>query len=213
MSTSSIGDRAARESVKKAQRAQREAELGKRQRALPNKLYGVILADPPWRFEPWSRETGMDRAADNHYPTTQLFAIKALAVASIAARDCALFLWATVPMLPQAIEVMEAWGFAYKSSFAWAKDRIGMGYWNRNQHELLLVGTRGKIPAPTPGTQASSLISAPVREHSRKPDEAYEIIEGYFPTLQKIELYARAARPGWHCWGAEAPIAESEPSR
>jgi hypothetical protein len=132
---------------KRERRARREAELGERQRALPDKRYGVILADPPWRFEPYSRITGMDRAADNHYPTSALEEIKGLAVASIAAPDCVLFLWATVPMLPQAHEVMAAWGFAYKSNFAWAKNRMGTGFWNRNKHELLLIGTRGHIPA------------------------------------------------------------------
>jgi N6-adenosine-specific RNA methylase IME4 len=100
---------------KREQRAKREAELGERQRALPDKRYGVILADPPWRFEPYSRITGMDRAADNQHATSALEDIKALAVASIAAPDCVLFLWATVPMSPQALEVMAAWGFAYKS--------------------------------------------------------------------------------------------------
>ena len=85
---------------KRERRARRKAELGARQRALPDKRYGVILADPPWRFKPYSRLTGMDRAADNHYPMSALEEIKALAVASIAARDCVLFLWATVPMLP-----------------------------------------------------------------------------------------------------------------
>ena len=197
---------------KRERRAKREAELGERQRALPDKRYGVILADPPWRFEPYSRITGMDRAADNHYPTSALEEIKALAVASIAAPDCVLFLWATVPMLPQAHEVMAAWGFAYKSNFAWAKNRMGTGFWNRNKHELLLIGTRGHIPAPAMGTQAASLIEAPVRSHSEKPAVFYEIIERYFPTLPKIELHARSAvaRPGWDAWGLEAPIARHE---
>jgi N6-adenosine-specific RNA methylase IME4 len=99
----------------------REAELGERQRALPEKRYGVILANPPWRFEPYSRITGIDRAAENHYPTSALEEIKALAVPSIAAPDCVLFLWATVPMLPKALDVMATWGFAYRSGFAWAK--------------------------------------------------------------------------------------------
>ena len=98
---------------KKERRAKREAELGELQRALPTKRYGVILADPPWRFEPYSRATGMDCAANSHYPTSGLEEIKALDVASIAAPDCVLFLWATVPMLPQAHEAMAAWGFKY----------------------------------------------------------------------------------------------------
>jgi N6-adenosine-specific RNA methylase IME4 len=176
---------------KKERRARREAELGERQRALPDKRYGVILADPPWRFEPYSRITGMDRAADNHYPTNALEEIKALTVAAIAARDCALFLWATVPMLPQAHEVMASWGFTYKSNFVWAKDRIGTGYWGRNKHEHLLIGTRGHVPAPAMGTQAASLIEAPVGRYSEKPAVLYGIIDRDFPTLPKIELRAR----------------------
>jgi N6-adenosine-specific RNA methylase IME4 len=194
-------------SDKKVRRARLEAELGTRQRALPDKRYGVILADPPWRFEPYSRVTGMDRAAENHYPTSPLAEIKALDVESIAAADCVLFLWATAPMLPQAIEVMKAWGFAYKTCAVWSKDRIGTGYWFRNKHEILLVGTRGKVPAPAMGTQWSSLIQAPVGRHSEKPEAFCEMIESYFPTLPKIELHARGvmSRPGWDVWGLEAP--------
>ena len=138
-----------------------------------------------------------------------LDAIKALDIASIAADDCVLFLWATMPLLPEALGVMAAWSFAYKTGFVWTKDRVGMGYWVRSQHELLLIGTHGAPPAPAMGTQAMSLIEAPVREHSRKPDQAYEIIESYFPTLPKIELFARGARPGWDRWGAEAPEAKA----
>jgi N6-adenosine-specific RNA methylase IME4 len=190
---------------KKARRSERETALAAEQRALPDKKYGVIYADPEWQFEVYSRDTGMDRAADNHYPTSSTDSICARPVVDIAADDCALFLWATVPMLPDALKVMEAWGFEYKSHCVWAKDRIGTGYWFRNQHELLLVGTRGKIPAPAMGTQAESLVDAPVGRHSEKPVKFYELIESYFPNLPKIELNARAARPGWDAWGYEAP--------
>ena len=196
---------AERTAEKQERRAERETELAAKQTALPEKKYGVILADPEWRFEPYSRETGMDRAADNHYPTSEVSDIAARDVASIAADDCALFLWATAPMLPQALGVMVAWGFAYKSHFIWAKDRIGTGYWSRNKHELLLIGTRGSIPAPAMGTQAPSLIEAPVGEHSEKPAAFHEIIELYFPNLPKIELNVRQARTGWDTWGYEAP--------
>jgi N6-adenosine-specific RNA methylase IME4 len=190
---------------KKSRRRAREIELGAKQMALPEARFGVIYADPEWRFEPYSDETGMDRAADNHYPTSALDAIKGRDVGSLAADDCVLFLWATVPMLPQALDVMAAWGFEYKSNFNWHKDRVGTGYWNRNRHEHLLVGTRGKIPAPAMGEQFDSSIEAPVGEHSAKPERFYEIIEAYFPTLPKIELNARVARPGWVRWGYEAP--------
>ena len=199
-----------RTAEKRARRTRLELELGARQRALPDKRYGVIYADPPWRFQPYSRVTGMDRAAENHYPTSPLADIKTLDVRSIVAADCVLFLWATVPMLPQALEVMKAWGFEYKSHAIWAKDRVGTGYWFRNQHELLLVGTRGHVPAPAMGTQWPTLIHALVRRHSEKPEVFREMIESYFPTLPKIELHARGpiARPGWDAWGPEAVMPE-----
>ena len=196
--------------AKKEKRAERESTLAREILELPGKRYGVILADPEWRFEPYSRDTGMDRAADNHYPTTATDTICQRDVGSISADDCVLFLWATVPMLPDALRVMSAWGFEYKSHAIWAKDKIGTGYWFRNQHELLLVGTRGRIPAPAMGTQWPSLIEAPVGRHSEKPENVYELIETYFPSLPKIELNARNARDSWDCWGYEAPIASSE---
>jgi N6-adenosine-specific RNA methylase IME4 len=194
-------------------RAAREAGLGARQLALPDKRYGVIYGDCPWRWEAWSRETGLDCAGEAHYLTMFRDALKALDVQSIAADDCAQFMWATVPALDQSLEVMKAWGFTYKSHFVWVKTyaegslHLGTGYWNRNAHELLLVGTRGDIPAPAPGEQWPSVIHAPVGRHSEKPAIFYELIESYFPNLPKIELFARQARPGWDCWGAEAPIA------
>jgi N6-adenosine-specific RNA methylase IME4 len=147
----------------------------------------------------------MDRAADNHYRTAPLEEIKALDVRSFMAPDSVMFLWATVPMLMQAGEVLEAWGFPYKSNFTWNKDRVGTGYWSRDKHEHLLVGTRGKIPAPAPGTQWPSVIDAPVGRHSEKPVIFYELIESYYPTLPRIELYARTTRLSWARWGLEAP--------
>jgi ParB/RepB/Spo0J family partition protein len=198
----------AKTEVKKVERREKERDLGKKQIALPNKRYGVIVADPEWKFKAWSEETGMDRAADNHYPTSATDMIAARDVQSIAADDCVLFLWATVPMLPDALRVMDAWGFQYKSHCMWSKDRAGTGYWFRNMHELLLVGTRGKVPAPAPGTQWASVIEAEVTGHSAKPEEFLRMIEQYFPTLPKIELNRRgAARLGWDAWGNEAVAA------
>jgi N6-adenosine-specific RNA methylase IME4 len=189
------------------QRAAKETALADKIRALPDKRYGVIYADPEWRFETWTPEGKTMTSADNHYPTSALDEIKARAVPSIAADDAVLFLWATVPMLPQAVEVMAAWQFRYVSGAVWIKDKAGTGYWFRNRHELLLVGTRGKLPAPAPGTQWESVIEAPVGKHSEKPERAYELIEHYFPNLPKIELNARAPRAGWDSWGLEAPAA------
>ncbi|MBR0694277.1 MT-A70 family methyltransferase [Bradyrhizobium lablabi] len=194
---------------RQARRAERERELAGKILALPDKRYGAILSDPGWRFEPRSRETGMDRAADNHYATCELAVIKALDVASIAADDSVLFLWATSPMMPQAREVMQAWGFTYKSQVVWDKEIIGTGYWFRNRHELLLLGTRGKVPAPAPGTQWPSVMVERRTAHSTKPEWNYRLAEEYFPNLPKVELFARRARPGWDCWGFEAPTAEA----
>jgi N6-adenosine-specific RNA methylase IME4 len=190
---------------KKAKRETRERELGLRQQGLPDKKYGVIYADPEWRFEVWSRETGMDRAADNQYPTSILDEIKARPVKEIAAADCVLFLWATRPMLRAAIDLLEHWGFDYKTDFCWAKDKIGTGYWGRDKHEHLLVGTIGSPPAPAMGTQWDSLLEAPREGHSAKPEIFAEMIETYFPTMPKIELNRRGPpRPGWDAWGNEA---------
>lgn len=207
-----------RQEAKKVRREEREQQLGERIAAgnaalvaagQAGLVFPVVLADPEWRYEPWSRDTGMDRAADNHYPTTPTSEIRKRPVGEIAADDAVLFLWATVPMLPDAFAVIADWGFTYKSHFIWVKRRSGEargpGYWNTNEHELLLVATRGNPPAPAPGTQWPSVIIAPVGRHSAKPDRVYELIESYFPNLPKIELNARVRRPGWEVWGAEAP--------
>lgn len=196
--------------VKQQRRAEKEAALAEAtqaaSRALGEQIYGVIYADPPWRFEPYSRDTGMDRAADNHYPTMTLDAIKSLHVP--AAPDCVLFLWATVPMLPQALDVMSAWGFCYRSHFIWVKHRIGTGYWSRNQHELLLIGTRGDMPAPAPGQQYASVIDAEAGAHSAKPFHFTEMIEDMFPHQARLEMFARGdAVVGWDRWGNEADAA------
>ena len=196
----------AKPEAKRIVRAAKEEALGEATRAtsaaIGTKLYSVILADPPWRFEPYSRNTGLDRSADNHYPTMTIDAICTLNVP--AADNSVLFLWATVPMLPDALSVMEAWGFDYKSHCVWQKDRTGTGYWFRNCHELLLVGTRGTVPAPAPGTQFNSCISAPVGEHSAKPDVFTQMIETLFPSADRLEMFARGPRLGWDVWGAEA---------
>jgi N6-adenosine-specific RNA methylase IME4 len=195
-----------RSRVKHIKRTDREGELaGAIELAsehVGHQLYGVIYADPPWRFEPYSRDTGMDRAADNHYPTMDADAIADLTIP--AAEDCVLFLWATVPMLEDALSLIKQWGFEYKSHQVWVKDRIGTGYWFRNKHELLLVATRGTPPAPAPGTQWESVVQAPLAKHSVKPEAFAEMITSLFPTVPKLEMFARRQRAGWDSWGAEA---------
>lgn len=191
--------------VKRERRKERMEELVEATEAASkeagDQLFNVVYADPPWKFEVYSEITGMDRAADNHYPTMGTDEICELPVP--AAADAVLFLWATVPMLPQALEVLRAWGFDYKSNYVWVKDRIGTGYWGRNQHELLLIGTKGRMPAPAPGEQPSSVIQAPVGKHSAKPDEVASIIAGMFPDAAKVEMFARKKRDGWKSIGNE----------
>jgi N6-adenosine-specific RNA methylase IME4 len=190
---------------KQARRAEREKELGERQLAWPTQVYGVIYADPEWRDEVWSRETGLDRAPDNHYSTSAPDVIMSRPVASLAADDCVLFLWSTIQHEAIAHDVMKAWGFEYKSQIIWKKPSIGLGRWVRSLHEILLIGTRGEPVCPAPGEQWDSVIEAPRGVHSEKPEIFSELIESYFPTPPKIELNARRRRPGWDAWGLEAP--------
>jgi N6-adenosine-specific RNA methylase IME4 len=198
---------------KKKRREQREIDLGAKQRALPDRKFGVILTDDEWEHEPWS-DAGLGKAAANHYPVSNLEELKARPVGDIAAADCVLFMWTTVPHLAQAIELMAHRGFVYKTNCVWKKvypgERHGMGYWFRIDHEILLVGVRGSVPAPAPGTQWVSVIEAPVGAHSEKPAIFHELIEAEFPTLPKIELNARARRDGWEGWGFEAPDTSDE---
>jgi N6-adenosine-specific RNA methylase IME4 len=191
--------------VKQRRREEREKALADKTKAaakeLRRRLYSVIYADPPWRFEPWSRETGMDRAADNHYRTMTSEDICALEVP--AAKDCVLFLCATPAMEKIAHQVMERWGFAYRSQIVWDKERPGTGYWVRAQHEIILIGVKGNVPAPAPGTQPPSVIRAAPGRHSEKPEAVAEIIAAMFPNLPKVELFARKKREGWDVWGNE----------
>jgi len=214
---------------KKERRQAREIELGARQAALPQKKYGIIVADPEWRFEPYSTDTGMDRAADNHYPTSDLLTIMRRDVGALADKDCVLFLWATAPMLIEAICVLDAWGFSwierdastgflspnktrarYVTNFCWIKHKMAGGYWNRGKHELLLVATRGNPVAPAQGDQLKSDFdgaahAADAANHSAKPEDFMAWIDANWPNTPKIELNARRVRPGWDAWGFEAP--------
>jgi N6-adenosine-specific RNA methylase IME4 len=192
--------RAEKTEAKKDRRAEREQSLAIKQRALPDEKYGVIYLDPPWRYE--------DRSADNHYPTMTLEELSELKVENLAADDCVMFMWATAPFLRAAILLMHEYGFTYKSHLVWTKDKIGTGYWFRSKHEVLLVGTRGDVPAPAPGDQWESVLQSPVREHSAKPEDVMDMIEAYFPTMPKVELFAYHGkrRAGWDYWGLHADV-------
>jgi N6-adenosine-specific RNA methylase IME4 len=129
--------------------------------------------------------------------------ICALPVAHLATDAAVLFLWTTAPHLQDSFQVLAAWGFEYKTNIIWVKDKLGLGYFVRNQHELLVVATRGDMPSPSPANRPPSVINAPRREHSRKPDESYALIEQMYPELPKVELFARQTRTGWATWGNE----------
>ena len=206
-----IDDPKPEQAIKKIARQEKEQELAERTIIQTmhsvDKLYGVIYADPPWKYETFS-ENGMDRSADNHYPTMSMFDMLTLNVP--AADDCVMFMWATVPMLPEALDLLDTWGFEYKSHIVWIKDRIGTGYWTRNKHELLLIGTKGRVPAPAMGTQPPSVIELPLGRHSEKPAFFADMISTLYPTTPKLEMFARVGRVGWDVIGNEAPDAETE---
>jgi N6-adenosine-specific RNA methylase IME4/ParB-like chromosome segregation protein Spo0J len=204
--------RGRRAEQRRTERIERLLVTTRQNAPLPSdRRYSVIYADPPWHFEVYNEESGTERAAGNHYPTLPLEEICALPVRELAAEDAVLFLWTTLPHLEEAFRVIAAWGFQYKTNLAWVKDKIGLGYFVRNQHELLVVATRGDIPSPAPAARPPSVITASRREHSRKPDEAYELIERMYPELPKIELFARSAREGWAARGNQVPAEVTVP--
>lgn len=167
--------------------------------------YDVIVADPPWRFRTWS-ETNQAKSASRHYALMMTDEIEALPVANLAQRDCILLLWATAPMLPQALRVMGAWGFTYKSQMAWRKTtpagkvRMGTGYWARSMHEPVLIGSIGK---PGKFSAFPSLFDGVAREHSRKPEEFYALVNKHTSGLRRADLFSRVTRSGFDAWGNE----------
>ena len=167
--------------------------------------YPIIYADPPWRYT----AKKVQGAAENHYPTMSINELCALPVAELAAPDCALFLWATFPQLPEALRLIEAWGFTYKSvAFVWLKKNrkadswfYGLGFWTRGNAEICLLATRGH-----PKRQAANIhqiIISPIEAHSKKPDEARDKIVALMGDLPRVELFARQTPPGWDVWGNE----------
>ncbi len=166
---------------------------------LPDGQFTVIYADPPWQYE---HPISDSRAIETHYPTLPLEEIKALKIPS--AENAVLFLWTPAPKLSEALEVIASWGFSYRTNAVWDKEKIGMGYWFRGQHELLLLGTKGEVATPPPDCRIASVIRSPREEHSRKPALVYELIERMLPKQEYVELFGRGnSRKGWKMWGNE----------
>lgn len=168
-------------------------------------LYSVLYADPPWRYQ--AGTTTDSRVIENQYPTLSIEDICALPIAERCTEDAVLFLWAPAPLLPQALRVVSAWGFEYKTSAVWVKPHIGMGYYFRVRHEFLLVATRGTGMTPAPANRRDSVFTTGERlPHSEKPEDVRQAIEAMYPGLAKLELFARTSAPGWAVWGLEAPV-------
>jgi N6-adenosine-specific RNA methylase IME4 len=191
-----------------AHRQMRKDEVKEKTKALPEGKYRVIYADPPWRYNDaqavkgdYGTGTG---AMAGHYPPMSLSELKALDIKSLSADDSVLFLWATCPLLEDALELCKAWGFAYKAHFVWDKVKHNMGHYNSVRHELLLICTRGSgTPEVTKLFDSVQVIER--QEHSRKPKEFRTIIDTLYPSGRRIELFCRGEKPeGWETWGNEA---------
>jgi N6-adenosine-specific RNA methylase IME4 len=163
------------------------------------------MADPPWTYKNWSIK-GVGKGAAGKYCCMRLEDIAMLPVARLATKDCMLFLWATWPLVREALQVLDAWGFAYASGGAWHKTTrngvtaFGTGYRVRSASEPFLLGTRGN---PRNSRSERNIIVGEAREHSRKPEEAYSWCERWIPEARRVELFARQMRPGWAAYGDE----------
>ena len=190
--------------TKEKKRVRQEAAVHSTKPLDKGAVCGLILADPPWRYEYCRSQT---RQIENQYPTMTLKELCDMAklVQARLLPDAVLFLWATAPKLAEALELMTAWGFIYRSCAVWDKKVIGMGYWFRQQHELLLVGVRGSPKAPAVAKRVSSVFRSKRAKHSKKPQAVCEFIEAAFARVPKLEMFQRGEpRKGWVTWGAES---------
>ena len=176
-----------------------DLDAGLRGKPEPEFLPSLVLADPPWRYD--FSETD-NRQIENQYPSATVDEI--ISHRPETQDDCVLLMWATVAKLREAFDVLDGWGFEYKTHAVWDKEKIGMGYWFRGQHELLLVGTKGSASPPPVEARVSSVFREARGKHSEKPRCVYEWIEQAFKDHTKLEMYCRAPRDGWLVFGNEA---------
>ena len=169
--------------------------------------YGTILADPPWQFQNRTGKVAPEHRRLSRYGTLSLKEIKTLPVQAVTAEQCHLYLWVPNALLKEGLEVLEAWGFEYKTNLIWHKvrndgepDGRGVGFYFRNTTEIVLFGVRGRMRTLKPGRRQVNILKTRKREHSRKPDELYRIIESCSPG-PFLELFARGQRAGWDQWG------------
>lgn len=175
---------------------------------MAEKKYSIIYADPPWQYKVYSKK-GMGRSAEHHYPTMDIEDICALPVGELAAQNCALFLWVTMPCLKEGFRALEQWGFTYKTvAFVWIKQNKkadslfwGMGHWTRSNAELCILATKGNPKRLS--ASVHQVIMSHIERHSKKPDETRERIVELVGDLPRVELFARQATEGWDVWGNE----------
>lgn len=178
--------------------------MRKEEYLIPRK-FNILYADPPWKYE----RNKVQGAAERHYPTMSIEQLCALDVEKITDENCALFLWSTFPFLPEALRLIKAWGFTYKTTaFVWLKQNrknkdwfFGLGFWTRGNAEICLLATKGKPQRKS--AKVSQLIIAPIDKHSKKPDIVREKIVELMGDLPRIELFARQTTPGWEVFGNE----------
>ncbi len=179
---------------------------------LPLFRYGLIMADPPWSFDNWSK-AGEAKNPKAHYDCMSMSDIMGLPVSHWAATDCVLWLWATNPMLREAFEVLESWGFTFKTAGHWSKktasgkQAFGTGYILRSAGEPFLIGTLGR---PSTARNVRSVVEGRIREHSRKPEEGYAAAERLCGDVPRLDLFSREPRPGWDSFGNELHKFEGE---
>lgn len=183
----------AKQEIKKQQKRALVEQIKREPPPLPEGPFRTIVIDPPWPCD-------CSRAP---YPAMTIHQIKSLPVPELAHEDCVLWLWITNSLVREAFECLDAWGFRQTTMLTWAKDRVGVGSWLRGETEHCLLTTRGR-PVVTL-TDQGTLLMAPRREHSRKPDEFYEVVESLCPG-NKLEMFARQPREGWQSWGAETNL-------
>jgi N6-adenosine-specific RNA methylase IME4 len=169
-------------------------------------MYDILYADPPWDYDGRTQQNGTtgNKSAINHYPTMTLKQLKELNIKAISNPNSLLFMWTSSPHLPQAIELIQAWGFTYKTiAFVWYKQKTNPGYYTMSECELCIVGKRGSIPTPRGTRNERQFLSEMRTRHSAKPQEIRNRITRMFPTQKKIELFARATTEGWDVFGNE----------
>lgn len=178
--------------------------------ALGDRPFGTVLADPPWRFTNRTGKVAPEHRRLSRYDTITWKEIAALPVLDVMDRESHCYLWVPNALIAEGLQVMEAWGFTYKSMLVWAKrrkdggpDGRGVGFYFRNVTEPVLFGVRGKLRTGPAGRRQVNMIETMKREHSRKPDELYPIIEACSPG-PRLELFARYPQDGWAVWGNEA---------